>query len=68
MASRSTHSPGPAGVKVPDGAPPWVRAELLADTLQTWRPHYGGQLTTEEALEILTGVGRLLDLLGNDDG
>ena len=48
---------------VPDGAPKWVTAELISDTAETWQPYYKKRLTETDALEIIMGVGRLLDIL-----
>lgn len=56
------------GALVPDGAPDWVTAELIADTLETWQPYYQITLTTEEALEIILSVGRFLDLAVLEQG
>jgi hypothetical protein len=53
---------------VPAGTPDWITPELLADTIATWQPRYGGQLTTDAALEILMDVGQLFEILGTDHG
>jgi len=55
-------------VPVVPGAPTWVTPELFADTLATWRHFYSGELTHEQALEILLTVGQLFDALreGNE--
>ena len=50
-----------------DGAPPWITAEILADTLETWQPFYDEPLTETDALEILLDVGQLLDVIGESD-
>ena len=47
---------------VPAGAPRWVTPELLADTLRVWQPYYGN-LTSPDALSIITNVGNLFDVL-----
>ena len=47
---------------VPAGAPRWVTPELLADTLRVWRPYYGN-LTSHDALSIISNVGNLFDVL-----
>lgn len=49
----------------PAGAPAWVTAELLADTVAAWQPYYAEDLTTDDALEILLAAGRLLEALGD---
>ena len=50
-----------------EGAPPWITAELLADTLETWQPFYAESLTETDALEILLQVGQLVDVVGESD-
>ena len=62
----STPSPKsvPQGV-VPAGAPNWVTSELLAQTIEVWQPYYREPLTSDDALEMLLGVGRLLRVLAN---
>jgi hypothetical protein len=44
--------------------PPWITAELVQYTMETWQPHYGRPLTIDEATEILHNFGRLIDHLG----
>lgn len=48
---------------VPAGAPDWVTAELISDTLSTWQPYYADTLTPEDALRIILNVGRFIDVL-----
>jgi hypothetical protein len=48
---------------VPEGTPPWVTAELIVDTIETWQPYYEEQLTSRDALEILLSVAHLVDAL-----
>lgn len=48
---------------VPAGAPAWITADLIADTIATWQPYYADPLTLEDALAILLSVGRFLDVL-----
>jgi hypothetical protein len=50
---------------VPGGAPAWITPQLMAQTIETWQPYYRDSLTAQEAVDILLGVGRLLDILGN---
>ncbi|MDQ3329259.1 MAG: hypothetical protein M3552_01180 [Planctomycetota bacterium] len=59
----------PEAVRVPAGAPRWVTPELIAHTLRVWQPYYEIQLIPEDALEIMMGVGRLIEVLsrGDDD-
>lgn len=49
----------------PIGAPAWVTAELLAETIAAWQPYYAEDLTADDALEILLVAGRLFDALGD---
>ena len=53
----------PTPVRVPEGAPTWVTAELVDQTIQTWQPYYEHPLTSEDALAIIQVGGRLLELL-----
>ena len=55
----AAHSSG----HVPPGAPSWVTAELIAETLRVWQPYYRTPLTPEDALEMIIGVGQLFDVL-----
>jgi hypothetical protein len=41
----------------------WMTDELIAETQRVWSPHYGRDLTTEEAVEILRNVKRFADVL-----
>lgn len=50
-------------VRVPAGAPRWVTPELIELTLRVWQPYYEIQLIPEDALEIMMGVGRLVEVL-----
>ena len=49
-------------IAVPAGAPRWITPELLADTLRVWQPYYGN-LTSHDALSIITNVGNLFDVV-----
>ena len=46
-------------VVVPPGAPGWVTAELIGQTINVWSPRFGRALTTDEALDIIMSVGEL---------
>lgn len=46
--------------------PQWVTEALIADTIETWQPYYDTPLTRTDAIEMLTNVGRLFDLLEAD--
>ncbi|TWT77311.1 hypothetical protein Pla123a_19690 [Posidoniimonas polymericola] len=63
MRSSSIQTASAPESVVPHGAPSWVTAELLEDTLNTWQPRYAHSLTVDDALEILLTVARLFDHL-----
>jgi hypothetical protein len=44
---------------VPPGAPAWVTADLIAETIRVWQPGYNEPITADEALGILLRVGQL---------
>ncbi len=48
---------------MPSGTPRWISAELIAKTIRTWQPYYDEPLTPEDAVAMITGVGRLVDVL-----
>ncbi len=50
-------------MQVPADAPPWISAELIESTIQTWQPYYRETLTPEDAVYIIMSVGRLFDVL-----
>jgi hypothetical protein len=56
--------PAPAASALPPGTPAWVTPELVAATLDCWQPRFPKALTTEDAIQIITNAGRLLDALG----
>ena len=47
-------------------APDWITPELIEKTLRTWQPYYDEPLIPEDALEIISSVGRLFDVLSGD--
>ena len=51
--------PNPAAASLPD----WIDETLIQDTLDVWRPLYGGRLSREEAIEMLRTTGRLFQAL-----
>ena len=64
MEARASASLHPAALEaMPPGAPSWITPELIADTIETWQPYYELDLTVNDALEILQGVGNLIDVL-----
>lgn len=56
--------PPVAGPPVPAGAPKWVTSDLIAATLRVWQPYYTTRLSVHDALAMLLGTGRLMDVLG----
>ena len=48
---------------VPPGAPSWVKADRVAETIRVWQPRYQELLTPDDALEILLNARNLLDVL-----
>jgi len=48
---------------VPAGAPGWVTVELMQQTRRVWQPYYREPLNALDLLEMILGVGRMLDLL-----
>ncbi len=46
---------------LPPGAPGWITPELIAETIETWQPYYGEDLTQADALGILESVSSLFD-------
>ena len=48
------------------GAPNWITPEAVEDTLKTFRPHYGEQMTPEDALGILLNMGQLFELIDKE--
>ncbi|MBX9787485.1 MAG: hypothetical protein K2Y37_01090 [Pirellulales bacterium] len=57
-AARETACANP----VPAGAPSWVNAQLINQTIRVWQPYYAEPLTPEDALAIIQSVGRLIDV------
>ncbi len=69
MTDRSTREPvadPDAVARALSDAPDWITPELLEKTLRTWQPYYEEPLIPEDALEIISSVGRLLDVLSGD--
>jgi hypothetical protein len=40
----------------------WMTDELIAETQRVWSPHYGRELTKDEAVEILQNVKRFAEI------
>ena len=53
--------PVPASVRPPSST--WIPDELLAETRRVWSKAYGRMISTDEAVEILTNVKRLAEVL-----
>ncbi len=51
---------------VPAGAPDWITPELVEATIRVWQPYYKEVLTPEEAVTMITNVGRLYDALSRE--
>ena len=45
------------------GLPAWISSELIEDTIRVWQPYYDHRLTIDDAIQILIGVDRLLEVL-----
>ncbi|MEM6332634.1 MAG: hypothetical protein AAF823_04775 [Planctomycetota bacterium] len=41
----------------------WVSEELIQDTITAWQPYYTNRLSPEDAIGILTTMGRLVNFL-----
>lgn len=52
----------PTTSNVPD-ATKWISDELIQKTLRVWQPYYAQPLTREDAIEMITNVGRLFSVL-----
>lgn len=53
-----------AALEMPPGAPAWITPGLVALTLKIFRVRYGkAHLSAADAVQILVGVGRLVDVL-----
>ena len=50
-------------VVVPEGTPPWITPALIRETIATWQPFYRDSITVDDAVKILTNVGRLFEVL-----
>jgi hypothetical protein len=48
---------------VPPGAPAWVTAELIRQTLRVWQIRYPHRLTADDALSMIVAVARLSECI-----
>ncbi len=55
-------------VCVPAGSPAWITVSLIQHTIKIWQPYYDVQLIPEQAVEIIMGAGRMMDLLSSGEG
>ena len=51
---------------VPAGTTAWITVQLIELTLRVWQPYYKAQLTPDEAVPMILGVGRLYEVLGRE--
>lgn len=51
---------------VPAGTPAWVTIELIELTIRVWQPYYKAQLTPDDAVTMILGVGRLFEVFGRE--
>jgi hypothetical protein len=58
----------PQSADVPTGAPAWVTAELIDQTIRVWQPYYREELKPEDALAMILGVAQLNKVLGEGLG
>ncbi len=61
-ASRAEGRPS-AAHRMPTTLPAWITPELVRQTRKTWQPYYKEELSEQDAVTILLGVGRLLEVL-----
>lgn len=52
---------------VPSGAPSWITAELIEDTIRVWQPYYQQPLTPDDAVAMMMNVGELFDAVSEED-
>jgi hypothetical protein len=57
----------PLALVVPAGAPRWVTPELIQHTLRVWQPYYDHPLIPADALAIIMGVSRIVEVLSGGD-
>jgi hypothetical protein len=55
-----------ADITVPPGAPSWISAQLIAETIRVWQPYYAETLTPIDALDMILNVSRLVDVICAD--
>jgi hypothetical protein len=57
--------PVPVSGAVPDrpASLAWMSDDLIAETQRVWSPHYGRELSRDDAVEILRNVKRFAEVL-----
>ena len=45
------------------GLPDWITPDWIKETMRVWQPHYEQELTTEDAVEIILGWHRMIQVL-----
>jgi len=64
--ARKREIPTEHAAGLPPNAPAWITPALARKTIQTWQPFYEKLLTLDDAVTILTSVGRLFEVLSRD--
>lgn len=52
--------------EIPRGTPTWINAELIEHTIIVWQPYYAKPLTVDDAIAIIEGAGRLMEMLSRE--
>lgn len=52
--------------EIPRGMPAWIDAELIEHTITVWQPYYAKPLTVDDAIAIIEGAGRLMEMLSRE--
>jgi hypothetical protein len=66
-SSRETEENSVESESVPE-LPSWISRQLIEHTLRVWQPFYDAPLTHRDALEIITNVSGLMDVLQSGVG
>lgn len=56
----------PQRVAISLGAPAWISAELIEETMRVWQPYYADPLTVEDAIGIMQAVGQLVQAISSE--
>lgn len=57
----------PATTVMPLECPSWISEQLIQETVRVWQPYYAEPLTREDAIAMITTVGRLFSILTRGD-